>query len=588
MGARKTLANRMHDLPHSTAVPLRPGSLLVSILAVVLGGCAGAGHPPSWSQSTPARPAGPSHASVAQGPSPAVTARGARERAARPESAVARGTNPESPSGQATERERSSPEPIVRGQSPELPPGRTNQPTPGSNEHWRYGVPVSDGTESAVQPAQYQFPGPSVTAQQPGTGGAAASPYGPSPYGTTPYAAPGMGFAPPPVPNQPNGFLLPQAPPAQLPSVLGPDLTELPPASSVPWDVIVEEARTGQFMVGVGVNSDAGVTGQVILDERNFDWTRVPTSLDDIVNGTAFRGAGQGFRLEAIPGRIVQRYLVSFTEPYLFDTQVSLNVSGFFFDRRYFDWDEQRLGGRVALGYRLTPDLSFTTALRMENVLIHNPRVRGVPELEEVLGSTALYSPRFSLTHDTRDVPFLPTEGHFIELSFEQAFGTFSYPRGEVDYRKYFLVTERPDGSGRHTLSYGMRVGVTGSQTPVFENYFAGGFSTLRGFDFRGASPVSGGVRVGGEFRFLGSLEYMFPLTADDMIRGVVFCDFGTVEEKVQIEWEDFRVAPGMGLRISIPALGPAPIALDFAVPVARERTDDIENFSFFFGFGRS
>ena len=95
-------------------------------------------------------------------------------------------------------------------------------------------------------------------------------------------------------------------------------------------------------------------------------------------------------------------------------------------------------------------------------------------------------------------------------------------------------------------------------------------------------------VRVGGEMRFLGSVEYMFPLTADDMIRGVEFCDFGTVEEKLHVEWDDFRVAPGLGLRISIPALGPAPIALDFAVPVAREDTDDIENFSFFCGFGRS
>jgi outer membrane protein insertion porin family len=33
--------------------------------------------------------------------------------------------------------------------------------------------------------------------------------------------------------------------------------------------------------------------------------------------------------------------------------------------------------------------------------------------------------------------------------------------------------------------------------------------------------------------------------------------------------------------------MGPAPIALDFAVPVAREDTDRIQNFSFFVGFGR-
>jgi outer membrane protein insertion porin family len=109
----------------------------------------------------------------------------------------------------------------------------------------------------------------------------------------------------------------------------------------------------------------------------------------------------------------------------------------------------------------------------------------------------------------------------------------------------------------------------------------------MRGFRFRGASPKVDDVTVGGELSLLGSLEYLFPITADDMLKGVVFCDYGTVEEEVKIEGDDFRVALGAGLRIAIPAMGPAPIALDFAVPVAREETDRIQNFSFFVGFGR-
>ena len=157
------------------------------------------------------------------------------------------------------------------------------------------------------------------------------------------------------------------------------------------------------------------------------------------------------------------------------------------------------------------------------------------PELNEVLGDNALYSGRLSLTHDTRDSPFAATEGHLLELSFEQVFGTYSYPRGNVDYRRYFLLNERPDGSGRHTLGASLQVGISGSDTPLYENFFAGGYSTLRGFRFRSANPKSGDVYVGGEFSFLGSLEYMFPITADDMMKGVVFCDYGTIEEKVQI-----------------------------------------------------
>ncbi|MCH5376730.1 MAG: BamA/TamA family outer membrane protein [Planctomycetes bacterium] len=464
---------------------------------------------------------------------------------------------------------------IVRGQDAGyLPPGypspgnpapayqgngsysnRLQLESPGSEGYLRQGMPVSQ--------AQYTPPNTSNPATVP-----------PGSY------LPGTALPPPQPLVSPQG--IETAPPYVQPYV------DIDPTMSTPVDVYVSETQTGRFMFGAGINSDAGVTGQIVIDERNFDITALPTSWRDFIDGTAFRGGGQGLRIEAMPGNQVQRYLVSFTEPYLMNTPISLNLSAFLFDRRYFDWDEQRLGGRAALGYRLTHDLSISGALRAESVDVSNPRVL-VPELAEVIGKNELYSGRLTLTHDTRDIPFFPTEGHLIELSFEQVFGDFDYPRGELDYRKYFLVRERPDGSGRHTLGYAFQLGFSGAQTPVFENYFAGGYSTLRGFDFRGASPVSTGtsVRVGGEFRFLGSAEYVFPLTADDMLKGAFFVDYGTVEREIELHSENFRVSPGFGLRISVPALGPAPLAFDFAFPVAKADTDDTRTFSFFFGVGR-
>jgi outer membrane protein insertion porin family len=119
----------------------------------------------------------------------------------------------------------------------------------------------------------------------------------------------------------------------------------------------------------------------------------------------------------------------------------------------------------------------------------------------------------------------------------------------------------------------------------LYDRFFAGGFSTLRGFEFRGANPVEDGVEVGGDFMWVNTLEYLFPITADDMIHGVTFVDFGTVEENVEIQ--DFRIAPGFGLRITIPAMGPAPIALDFAFPVAEAPTDEEQVFSFNIGLQR-
>ena len=92
---------------------------------------------------------------------------------------------------------------------------------------------------------------------------------------------------------------------------------------------------------------------------------------------------------------------------------------------------------------------------------------------------------------------------------------------------------------------------------------------------------------MGGTFRFLGTAEYLFPLTHDDMLKGALFVDFGTVEEEITITSRNYRVAPGFGLRINVPALGPAPLSFDFAFPVAKADRDDTQVFSFFLGVGK-
>ncbi len=440
-------------------------------------------------------------------------------------------------------RGNATPRPVVRGQYPSTgsPQG---YPLPGN-------APLPNGAASSVPAA------------------ASAAPAGPAPPGGT-----GVPLAPvPPLPQ-----------PGLTPEPVNPALTA-PQTADI--DATVEETTTGRFNFGVGVNSDLGVTGQIVIDERNFDLFRLPRSWDELISGRAFRGAGQGLRIEAIPGTLVQRYSVSFTEPYLFSTPVTMSTSGFLFDRIYQDWMEQRLGGRLAFGYRLTPDLSTAVSIRAEEVKVYQPRISGVAALDEVLGDSSIYSGRVAITHDTRDFPFAPTEGHLLELSYEQVFGDFDYPRFEVDYRRYFLLKERADGSGRHTLGVILGGGISGSNTPLFENYFAGGFSTIRGFTFRGASPVDTGVIVGGRLRILGSVEYVFPLTQDDMIKGALFTDFGTVERDLNVRTDNFRVAPGFGLRVNVPALGPAPLAFDFAFPVARAATDDLRVFSFFVGVNR-
>jgi outer membrane protein insertion porin family len=351
-----------------------------------------------------------------------------------------------------------------------------------------------------------------------------------------------------------------------------------------------EETQTGRIMLGVGINSDAGLVGNIVLDEQNFDWTRVPTTWEDIRNGTAFRGAGERFRIELVPGTEVQRYSVSYQEPYLFDLDskaVSLGLSGFYYERIFTQWTEEREGGRISLGYQLTHDLTASVAFRGANVNISNPIVPTPVDLTEVLGNNALYGFQVSLAHDTRDNTFLATEGHLFEISFEEVVGSFEYPHAEVSMEQFFKLYERADGSGRHVLSLTAKAGYTGDDTPIYERYYAGGYSSIRGFEFRGISPVdpATGVQIGGDFQLITSVQYMFPITADDMLRGVFFVDAGTVEPRIDDWNQKIRVAPGFGLRIAIPMMGPAPIALDFAFPVLKDPSDLTQVFSFFVGF---
>ncbi|WP_246105843.1 BamA/OMP85 family outer membrane protein [Rosistilla ulvae] len=437
------------------------------------------------------------------------------------------------------------------------------------------------GYQAQVQPApNYGLPAPPADYQN---------------YNNQPVVPNQQTFGQPPVAPQPGMIGAPIEP--INPNFVDPLSNEPPPlvmprVRTVPVDVFVTPARTGRFMVGGAVNSDAGVTGQIVLDERNFDILRFPRSFQDLFSGYAFRGAGQTFRLEAVPGSDFQRYMMSFGQPYLFGyLPLSLSVQGFLFDRQYRDWDESRLGGRVQLGYRVTNELSLSTAIRAENVDFGDVRVPGIPYVDQYVGNHELYSGSVRLSHDTRDIPFAPTEGHLFEVTFEQTFGSYDYSRIQADLRNYYLLRERADHSGRHTIAVTNSVGFSGADTPIFENFFAGGYSTMRGFDFRGASPVitsgSDNVQVGGRLSVLGSVEYQFPLTADDATKGVVFVDYGTVEREIEIKRENFRVAPGFGFRVSMPALGPAPLAFDFAFPVAHADTDDRQVFSFFMGFSR-
>ncbi|MHC5012525.1 MAG: OmpH/Skp family outer membrane protein, partial [Planctomycetota bacterium] len=100
-------------------------------------------------------------------------------------------------------------------------------------------------------------------------------------------------------------------------------------------------------------------------------------------------------------------------------------------------------------------------------------------------------------------------------------------------------------------------------EVPPYERFYAGG-RTLRGFDFRGMGPHINGRPTGGEWLFIHSVEYEYPIVKD-LLGVVAFVDGGTLG--TTIDSDDaflWRLSVGFGLRIKVPLLGDAPLAFDF------------------------
>jgi outer membrane protein insertion porin family len=227
--------------------------------------------------------------------------------------------------------------------------------------------------------------------------------------------------------------------------------------------------------------------------------------------------------------------------------------------------------------------VSATT--RVENVDVRDVQPFAPPDYLSVQGDNFQTGVRLGATYDDRDSYLRPTEGMLVDVSYEQLFGDRTFGLFNLDFNKFWTVWQRPDGSGRHVLALHSQLGIAGNNTPVYERYFAGGFRSIRGFEFRGVGPTVNGFKVGGEFLFINSLEYQIPVRASDNVYFVGFVDSGTVESDVQ--FTNYRVAAGVGVRFVVPMLGPVPIALDFGFPIVKAEGDREQVFAFWLGFFR-
>ena len=351
-------------------------------------------------------------------------------------------------------------------------------------------------------------------------------------------------------------------------------------------DALVEAASLGPT---AAVSSDAGVVGTIRLTQRNFDLLDFPDSFDELIRGRAFRGAGQTFNLAIQPGTEISTYLLSVTEPSLFESAYAATGSVFFRNRLFRDFDERRFGGGFRLARRFGTRWTGGVSARVESIELTDIDDDAAVDVFAVEDQNILTAIGFDLQRTTVDNRFRPTKGTRTELAvvrYGPFGGDFEFTRLTAEHSAFLTVDE--DDFGRKTV---LELRVSSgwipekNESPVYERFYLGG-RNLRGFEFRGIGPlgirndtgVEGDDHVGGDFSFFAGAEIQRPLW-EDIIAGVVFVDTGTLNNAVSLG--DYRVSVGVGVRLFLPQFGQAPLAFDFGFPIVKEDGDEEQLFSF-------
>lgn len=348
---------------------------------------------------------------------------------------------------------------------------------------------------------------------------------------------------------------------------------------------VQEAEKSGDFLFGVGVTSNSGLVGNVIVDLHNFDLFDWPRSFAELVKFRSFFGGGQRLRLELQPGVDLSRFRIDFTEPYFLDKPIRFDLSAYLFERGRDGYDERRAGMNLSLGKRFERGRlrgwSGEVALRLESAGVRGVDVFAARRIHDDEGTHLLTSVKLTMVRDRTDSRFLPTTGDRLRIGYEQ-FGILGgdHDFGKLAMRYDWYKTVRTDQLERKSvLHLTAQGGVIVGDAPVFERFYAGGTGTIRGFRFRGVGPHQGIDKnnVGGEYQALLGAEYSYPLYGDNL-RGHIFLDTGTVGSG------SLRASVGTGVRLTIDILGPVPLEFNLAFPFLADGDDEEQVFSFLVG----
>ncbi|MEZ9543024.1 outer membrane protein assembly factor BamA [Vibrio sp. 10N.286.48.C11] len=381
----------------------------------------------------------------------------------------------------------------------------------------------------------------------------------------------------------------------------------------------VKEANSGSINFGVGYGTESGVSFQVGLQQDNF------------------AGSGNRVGVSAMMNDYQKNVSLDYRDPYWNLDGVSLGGKIFYnefeaSEAGIVDYTNQSYGTSLTWGF----PMDELNRIEFGVGYTHN-KIGNVPtyiQVEQFARSIDQYGDEHILTDDfdiniswTRNNlnrGFFPTEGNH-----QRAFAKMTVPGSDAQYFKmqydvkhYIPLTKKHEFTllMRGRLGYGNGYGQTNGNDnlfPFYENYYAGGFTTLRGFGSNSAGPkaVYGSSTgnnptydtatddsVGGNAVALASLELIVPTPfasdeARSQIRTSVFFDMASVWDtefvdrgapnsgsQYYYDYSDptnYRSSYGAALQWMSPM---GPLVFSLAKPIKVYEGDDEEFFTFTIG----
>ncbi|WP_240905692.1 outer membrane protein assembly factor BamA [Thiorhodococcus mannitoliphagus] len=201
-----------------------------------------------------------------------------------------------------------------------------------------------------------------------------------------------------------------------------------------------------------------------------------------------------------------------------------------------------------------------------------------------------------SYVNDTRDTAIFPTSGSLTTATVELAVpgSDLQYYKVGLEGQQFVPLTSRFVFSLKADIAYGDGYGDI-SYLPFFENYYAGGPRSVRGWVANSLGPreISTDDPVGGNLKLVGSLELFAPAPVggqfEKTLRLGAFLDFGNVWSTYDsdlltpngFDIGDLRYSSGL----SVTWLSPVgALSLSLAFPLNEKDGDDTQMFQFGFG----